>query len=343
MDKLDRNNTITIKLNNNDTEQPKQMEKEKVVEEPNLFQEEKQPVEQTKEELAAANHEKEEEFDWILPTTPVQTSKKKLGTVVTYSSNKKSAKKNNGSYTKFVAAIVCAVLVGLGFMYIALKTITASDTAKPASTVVQPEAEVVKKNEKEAASPQVGGATSVLPSMQIQVVQGGVYSNLDSAEKQKDLLENRDMPAVILPQQDKYYLLLFASDSLERAKAVSGRYKEKGIDSYWKEFKLGGNGQKKVTKENAQIVADATSLYKKLASAATTLMITSDKVDSSIMQSDLKKLEAQKDGSKEVLALIPPLQKAVEKISSTENAIDTSLAMQKPLLDFIRVYNTLVP
>ncbi|WP_042345588.1 hypothetical protein [Bacillus massiliigorillae] len=342
MDKLDRNNTITIKLNGNEKVTENEKNEEIIAEEIVAGSMESEEIRQeepdlSKDEVAAANQPKEEDFDWVLPTsTPLEQKSQITTPVITYS-NTKQKKSNKNEYTKYFIAIVFGVVIGLGFMYVALKTITASETTKK---VEAPPVVAEKKQEEPVRNPQV---TKVeMPSITIQAVQGGVYSSREAAEKQRDMLEDRKLPAAILTQQNKFYILLFVSDSLDRAKAVSGLYKEKGIDTYWKEFGVGTASKKNVSEDDANILRASIALYKELTSAGTNLMLSSTKNDVQKLQADLQKIQSLKNGSANVLALIVPLNSAIKDLLNSKDAVETSLSVQKNLLQFITLYNALV-
>ncbi|MEH6942791.1 hypothetical protein [Bacillus sp. JJ722] len=346
MDKLDRNNTIKIKLNGNAKVYEEKVvndvvivEKESVVDSNQEEQIQQEEKDSAMEEMAAANQTNDEAFDWVLPTTSTPTEPKSevpnSSPVFTYTSDKKQKKSNRSEYPKFIVAIVFAVVIGLGFMYVALKTITASDSTK---TVDKP---IVAEKTKEEPISKPSTTNVSMPPLTIQAVQGGVYSNRESAEKQRDILEDRKLPAVILAQQNKYYLLLFVADSLDRAKAVSSLYKEKGIDSYWKEFEIGVTGKKNVTEADANILKASLVLYNELTSAGTNLMLSSERSDVQKFQTSLQKIQSLKKGSEDVLALVTPLNLAVKELTNTKDPIEASFLLQKNLLQFIMMYNAL--
>ncbi len=336
MDKPERNNTITIKMNGStQNAQLDDKQDECAVGTISIKEESMEAIEAAKEETAAADQQKDEAFDWVLPSSVAAEGKKEAKNpvdVYTYTSTKKK-KFNKSEWKKFFIAAFVAVAVGLGFMYIALRTITASDVReKPVQTVV-PAAE----KETPMEQPRKAESLAALPSITIYAVQGGVFSSRESALKQQGILERRSLPTVLLAEQNKYYLLLFASDSLERAKAVSGLYKEKGIDSYWKEFKVGA-GQKEISKEEAEVITSSISLYHELASAGTDLLLQAEKVDIEKYKTSLKNIESLK-GGKEAMAFAAPLKQAIEELSAMNDATETSLAMQKPILQFAIMYN----
>lgn len=346
MDKLDRNNTIKIKLNGNEKIYEEAVndvvivEKEIVADSNTEEQAQQEEKDSAMDEVAAANQSKDEAFEWVLPTTSTPLEQKSQAAssspVFTYTSDKKQKKPVKGEYAKFIVAIVFAVVIGLGFMYVSLKTITASDSTKTVDNPVVAE----KTKEESVSKPSITKVT--IPPETIQAVQGGVYSNRESAEKQRDILEDRKLPAAILAQQNKYYLLLFVSDSLNRAKAVSTLYKEKGIDSYWKEFEIGVAGKKTVTEADANIMKASLALYKELTSAGTNLILSSEKVDVEKFQISLQKIQSLKNGSKDVLALVTPLNLAVKELSNSKDPIEASFLLQKNLLQFIMMYNALI-
>lgn len=338
MDKLDRNNTITIKINGNEKAYKDELKKSNIKDIQKVKNEgshEKQEINHAVLETASASEKTDESFDWVLPsnefkqTKEVEKEKEQTpsdSSIFAYTTSKKKKRKNGGELQHYIGAILVAVLIGTGFMYVVLKTITAKEL--PSSVVSQ--TENVNKDVPSSATQ----AKETNP-LDIRVVQGGVFSNKEAAVLQQEEFIKKELPAVVLSQQDKHFVILFASHSIESAKSVSNMYKEKGVDSYWKEFSI-SNTNKKMTKEDSEVMNASIVLYNQLAGVATAKVLSDENIETEKIQ-NIKSLETKNE---EISEVITPLNEAISLLSNSKETFEDSLEIQKKLLQFIILYNS---
>lgn len=333
MDKLDRNNTITIKIN--DREKVYREELAKKDHAVNKKQTEsiiaEQEVQTSSIETTKENELVDESFEWILPSKEYEEPQSSESSIFTYTGSEKTIKKDRGLQKLFLSIIV-AVLVGSGFMYIVLKTIT----AKEAIPTTAPIGETPGNN----TDPSTSGTIAIDP-LTVTVVQGGVFSSADAAKMQRDEFFSEGIPAAVLAQKDKYYIVLFASDSLERAKAVSLQYKEKIPDAFWKEFTLEAS-EKIFSKTDSQKIKAIHSLFNQLTTAATSAMLSTEKIETTKLQASLDNVQSLKSENKKLEEMVSVLSKSVSEMKKDPNSFEESVLVQEQLLQFVVLYASFI-
>ncbi|WP_050615923.1 hypothetical protein [Bacillus testis] len=326
MDKLERRNTITITLNE-DIKPKKQGKSAKAPDRQEAAEQKPvQPVEEMQETPADAG---EIEFDWKLPAEEPALNKQQNSIFSENVKQKKVFRKGRGIQHLFVIVTI-AVLIGSGFTYIALKTITSKDpSSKEASALLENQAETVP-------APAAGETVAVSP-LKISMVQGGVFSNKEAAEKGKQLFHSKGMPAIVFVQQEKYYVLLFAGDNLARTKRIAQEYRNKGIDSYWKEFSLETAKGRKVTPAEAKELEAVRTLYRELATSSSAHMLAAKENHDASIQHAVKQLKQATGDDKGIQKVAGPLLKAAE-VNGSGESVKTALETQEQLLNFLLAY-----
>ena len=324
MDKPNRK-TITIKINGN--EEAYINEKKKEIEEGKTETgEESAPL---LIESAASKEKQEESFDWVIPSGEVSSFEKE-SVFVSSNLQKKKNNRNERMFQKLFVSIITAVLVGAGFWYIAFRTITASD-APTVNTTAPP-------IEDGRAAQQTSKVN--LPPVNLFFVQGGVFSNREAAEAAKADFVSKGFPAIAVSDGDKTYVALFASDSLENAKAIGKIYKDQGIDVYWKEMTFAG-GETKLSAEDAKVVETGAAFYQTLTVAATQHKLGSTQADKEAIETDLKELLAMEAKDENVSKMVVSLKEAAELLISGELSEKAIAQVQLQLLQFVSMYEQL--
>lgn len=325
MDKPNRNKTITIKINGNEEAYIKERNKEK-----ESKQKEEDEISPLVIESAASKETSDESFDWVIPSQEVQSFEKE--SLFVSSNKKKNNNKNERLFQKLFISIIAAVLIGAGFWYIVFQTIT----AKEKSTV-----NTVAPLEGNTGGGQGQVAAANLVPIQLFFVQGGVFSNREAAVAAKDEFIEKGFPAIVISDGDKSYVALFASDSLENAKAVATTYKDQGIDVYWKEMVISPGGEVKLSNDDVEIVAASAALYQSLIGAATQLKLASGQIDDNQLETKLNELLEMEVNDESVAKMVISLKDAVETALSGDAAEKNQLQMQTQILQFISMYNQL--
>ena len=325
MDKPNRNKTITIKINGNEEAYIRERNKEKTSK-----QKEKDEVSPLVIESAASKETSDESFDWVIPSKEVKTFEKE-SLFVSDNNIKKINNRNERMFQKLFVSIIMAVLIGAGFWYIVFQTITASEA--PAVNTTAP------LDGTGGAGGQVAAAKPV--PVDLFFVQGGAFTNREAAAAVKDEFEAKGFPAIVVTDGDKSYVALFASDSLENAKAVATTYKDQGLDVYWKEMVIPSGGVSNLSSDDAEVVAASADLYHLLIKAATQLKLDTGQLDNNQLEADLNKLLAMEVNDENVSKMVVSLKDAVEVAISGNATEQNQLQMQTHILQFISMYEQL--
>ncbi len=122
----------------------------------------------------------------------------------------------------------------------------------------------------------------MVKDMNAFVVQGGVYSSKQAAEQRVSLIEGDGIPAIILEQEDKYFIYIGAAATLQDTKKLALLYRGKGVDTYWKEIRFQGQTKKAYTPKETEIIQNMihnTNQYAELASYGLLQSNTKEKPD----------------------------------------------------------------
>ena len=321
MDKLDRKKTITIKIDQS---------KEPYIEEPlvkkSLLKEVSLPSEETIHMESAAT--KEESFDWVLPN---KETKFEVEEHPFYVNNKSNKKNKNGLNKKgirnFFLAIIMAVVIGAGLWYFVLKTITASNNV--ATETIGSGSETSTGEEKENAT------VATVDSISLTFVQGGVFSEREAATKLQEELKESGLPSAIISQEGKSYVVLFTSDTIDHAKAISALYKEKGVDSFWKELTIGSAKIEGFSEKDSEVLAASIKIYRDL-SANVTSRYLENSVNSEGLTNDLNELKEMKAENNKLTAAIEHLTQAVQVLGNDGGNESVAMQAQEHLLKYIQ-------
>ena len=325
MDKPNRNKTITIKINGNEEAYIRERNKEKTSK-----QKEKDEVSPLVIESAASKETSDESFDWVIPSKEVKAFEKE-SLFVSDNNIKKINNRNERMFQKLFVSIIMAVLIGAGFWYIVFQTITASEA--PAVNTTAPLDGTGGAGEQATAAKPV--------PIDLFFVQGGAFTNREAAAAVKDEFAAKGFPAIVVTDGDKSYVALFASDSLENAKAVATTYKDQGLDVYWKEMVIPSGGVSNLSSDDAEVVAASADLYHLLIKAATQLKLDTGQLDNNQLEADLNKLLAMEVNDENVSKMVVSLKDAVEVAISGNATEKNQLQMQTHILQFISMYEQL--
>lgn len=122
----------------------------------------------------------------------------------------------------------------------------------------------------------------MVKDMNAFVVQGGVYSSKQAAEQRASLIEGDGIPAIILKQEDKYFIYIGAAATLQDTKKLALLYRGEGVDTYWKEIRFQGQTKKAYTPKETEVIHNMihnTGQYTQLASEGLLQSETKEKPD----------------------------------------------------------------
>jgi stage II sporulation protein B len=334
VDKPKKSSGVTIKING----------KEKT------FSENTEHEHQISHQAAATSENNVESFDWILSDNDgtnedewiIPPKKKKKVSIASFGVRPKGHKRGRINATVIKAplvAIVCAVLIGTGFGFLVLKTVTGTREGE-----VVPSAEPVAGSVSEGGSA-TGKQSIALPTLKAFMVQGGVFSAEEAAKTVQEQLKNNSVPAEIIQLDNQFYIFLGMADSLPESKSLAGYYKLMNVDAFWKEIALAVN-LKKGTEEDKQMLQQLVAIYRELSNQTAVQMLGSE---STI---DLKNTDAQLEGispketsayAKQINNLKGSLRAAADMLDKYKNSKQSAMLglSQEELLGFIKEYQKL--
>lgn len=79
-----------------------------------------------------------------------------------------------------------------------------------------------------------------IDSIQVYVVQGGMFDKKENATELSKSLENKSVPILNWQRDETYYLFLGIANTLEEADKLAAKRKQDGLDVYVKEWEVGG-------------------------------------------------------------------------------------------------------
>ncbi|WP_377888307.1 hypothetical protein [Alkalihalobacillus sp. R86527] len=309
-----------------------------------------------KEESAAAE---EKEFEWILPERrdakkvvelkklrlpkkkypQVESSKKKHMLPLKRKKKKKHLASNRSLtlHKSVVVSVASAVFIGVLFGFILLMVFSGDDIAPPSSDA---------KDSTEVAA--VNTDTAAL-SLNLKVVQSGVYSTEESALEFQQRLKDNGFPAAII-KSDNYYLMIGVSSTVEGQEALAGYFKGKGEDVYAKEWNINAEGSV-ISKEGVTHLTEGKAFIEELVSmdlnGLTDKELTADMLESvegrlSAWSQKTPDIEAWGKGDgKELVTSLNGALSEMKEYNSNETISSLWIAQQH-LLDALVSYQDLV-
>lgn len=138
-------------------------------------------------------------------------------------------KKARGAIKPIVLAIVAAVIIGSVLGFIMLNMIAGIDdnASKTGGQQTAANADTDDKEHPDAAGEEV---------MSAYVLQGGVFTEKENADKWAEKFTQAGFPAVIWEKESQYYLLTGIADSEEQAKEQAGEMQSSELDAFAKEW-----------------------------------------------------------------------------------------------------------
>lgn len=302
--------------------------------------------EETFEQSAAAS---EEQFSWILPEKKAKPTQASGIKKVKRPSSTKGTKGSKWSYrkktpnrvvTSIAFIILIAVLVGTSFGLVMVGMVK-SDQKAGIETPFSEMTTVTKENGK-------GSLTLTVEAKPAFIIQGGVFSTIEAAEKELTHAIEKGIPGQIVQMDKQIYLFIGVADSIEQAKAIGGKLEKKGFSYYAKEVTFGSTANAGLQEEEAALLKQASALYDTLASVSASAAV-SGNIPSGVKETLSGQLEQwEKTDGKNIKT--PPLQEmkkeldeATKKMSSFEkNGDDKSVVgVQQHLLNYLVLFQQL--
>lgn len=326
---LDKHKTITIKINGE-----KRPHKDE-----NLKQDHQSTVSEAKpkikawNETAAAKEPIEDSFDWVLPENGSEEGAKDFQVVTKPKQQRgfrlpglppnKNRRNSTRVFPRVAVNVLLAVVIGLGFGLMILKTINPDAVETVAPAVKEPAAD----------QPAAGGGTesAELPAISTFVVQGGVYSSEQNATAAAKELVGNGVNAQAISVNGNFALLLGVTGSLEEAKAVGTELQGRVAEVFSKPLELEGFSVEGLTKEEISVLTIAPELFAVLSSGDQAKV---DAVEEQLAK--LKAVDESKLKNKDVIAAKQSLEQgAIAFLDNNQNVV------QKESLAFLGSWQAL--
>lgn len=308
-------------------------------------------------EAAAAQESAEESFDWIIPESSDndieeykivnnQKSSKKGKVKITSISANSLKKKGGAAIKSTIISVVFAILLGTGFGFLMLKLVISGHNNKPATTTVSNVA-VQNNTDTNTAKTDNSTTSATVKPINAFVVQGGVFSTKDAAKGTSDLMDAKGIPSEILAMNNKEYLFIGVTDSIETAKQLVSYYNDKGLDNvpYAKSISSKEKTVSDLTDAEKGFLESSLTIYQDLSKMTANALLTKTISSNSIKSSEglLNKIESKKIKNEKVKNLKSDLTTAVEKVKAYQKSKTTKNLeeAQQKLLNFLTIYYSL--
>lgn len=360
MDKPKEGKTITIKINGKESPFLEKTTKEKV--EKKVESKEKKSLSTNPiglEAAAAKEHlDESDNFEWILPN-PANTSVEECNTdsdpnkmakkAKTFKSigsgmkiNKHSLKKMNLS---MFFAVFFAVLLGTFFGLMLLKIVPAEKVVENEQPVINPEEQNQPANENNQSGETL---SATRPSISTVVIQEGIYSTKEAANKIKDEMNDKEIPAEVFATDQQFALFVGISNNVEDAKLVGNRLKSDGVNTYSKQWTIEEKSITNLSAEEKKLLELSPQIFQSfiagVSSADGTNKVPQDLMENvNKQQAGLDQIKKDKLQNKNMIQLYSQLEAAAAqlKVYDQKPKSSTLNMVQQHLLTFLANYQSL--
>ncbi|MDQ0269984.1 SPOR domain-containing protein [Cytobacillus purgationiresistens] len=356
MDKHDGKKTITIKINGNKQSFEERDKKSETVinEEKAKRQSETEENEEFASIEAAASKETEtgDNFDWILPEdgmsetnweesvkakqSPIKKTNK--GTLLASKSARKS--KSHFNFSIFFT-ILLAIILGTGIGIMMLNLVKAEQAGGEAQTTPV----TGMQDEGKQAVAATGKEAADIQAITTYVVQGGVFSNKESADGEKKTYAEKGMPALVKDMNGNQVIFIGIADSIENAKEVGKHLENKGVNVFAKEYNIEGGTVSNLSAEEKKMLELLPQIFTDLTTVATEGMLKGKLADSTVEklkgnEASIKGINQTKLKNENIIAVNESIIKAVEQAGAFQTSADADALtqLQQHLLSFLSVY-----
>jgi len=179
----------------------------------------------------AAMREPEEEST---PKLPKKSNLLKLNTA--------QQNRNTSIFKTFVLPIASALIIGLilGFIMLRMFVNVEGNTANVNQQEQPPAAANQTENAAAGTEAEAGTEAAEVSPLSSYVLQGGVFSSMESAEAARVSYQEQGLPAVIWERDNQYFLFVGIAHTGEQIDAMEQSVQEMGLDAFSKEWSTQG-------------------------------------------------------------------------------------------------------
>jgi stage II sporulation protein B len=352
MEQQKSNRTITIKINGNERKYKEVTRNVEVESQPEILESARSTELDGFSEVAATQHTADESFDWILPNDDYdkdeieeyiiakQPIEKKKNNSISTLKKSLQKKQHSGPIKSLLFSILLAIVIGTSFGFLVLKLVINEAKVGVDQVTTIPQDPTTEKENPVGAT----GALKLQP-INTYIVQGGVFSSVESAEVGAELVKQKGVPVQIIEANGQAFLFLGLADSIDKAKAIGTSLKENDIEVFAKAYTLPEKDVKELTSTETKLLKEIEVLYQSLSSLASSAML-SESIDENVLleQKDfLLSIDKKEIKSSKIEQLRLELSGSIENLSAYNQQKNKSLVIeaQQHLLSFIGTYYTL--
>jgi stage II sporulation protein B len=350
MDKPKGNRTITIKINGHERCYKENFQKDGIQPQAQVIQSRHATELDGISEIAASQQALDESFDWILPDeqdddeieeyTIVKKPVDKKNSVSTLR-NSLQKKHTTGPIKSLLFSILLAIIIGTTFGFLVLKLVISDAKLEVNQVTTVPQESSTPQKENTIVTNQ----PLLLQPIRTFIVQGGVFSSMDSAKLEEEKVKQKGVPTRVIETNGQAILLLGLADSIEKAKAIGSDMKEKGIEVFAKSYVIPEKDLNELTSVEAKLLKEIEPVYQALASLASSGMLgeSINEIELQEQKDFLLSIDKQEIQSGKVEQLRVELAGAIEKIAAYNQQKSQTLIVeaQKQLLTFLGIYLSL--
>lgn len=127
-------------------------------------------------------------------------------------------------------AFSSALMIGIIFGVVILNMVKQEEQHLPSLLHAKTETEKAEERDTPVLDP--------IESLQIYVIQGGLFTEQENSKKWENKFRNMNVPVLIWERSDDYYLLAGIAHSHDDAKELAHTIKETGLDVFVKEWEV---------------------------------------------------------------------------------------------------------
>ncbi|KUP05871.1 hypothetical protein Q75_10830 [Bacillus coahuilensis p1.1.43] len=232
---------------------------------------------------------------------------------------------------KLVGPMLTAVLIGVLLGVIILQMIK-QDKNEPTSALVD-----VTNTSKEANE----GATEVLtpstlPGFNLHVVQGGYFSQQDSATTQLASFKDKNIPSEVLTINNEYYIWTGLASTKESADKLETSYKELGVDVFDKSI---GIPAKDITlsEGDAQTVGKVATVFPEMVKTYSSFQSTG-KAEVTVFKDQIASISGAATANENVKKLQAAVSEAYQSLETYVSGEGNESDVQQKMLTVLKEY-----
>lgn len=291
-----------------------------------------------------------DEFEWVLPKQE-KKEQKKIHIIYANESKKRKSKSKKRTFRKNYSTpqfkgifypIVLAVTIGLFIGIFILNMLNSEEVGQRAEE--NPSLNDSRSNESEDEL--VESVVWTQPSWDIAVIQAGVFSTEEAAETRANELKKEGQSTTIIPIDNRYYVFIGITKSLDTAKDWEKQLKDLGIgqgDLWAKEITLDEKQFTFSTEDEKQLFSKEIEYLQEIAEQIASGIVYGQ-FDQKVLDEALplnEELETSFEGNPAIKQLHDKLLTAINHMKSINNMNEQKKDLyetQQYLLDFITIY-----